>query len=104
MATVRILQKNYNIITKLSSIVNGNTVTLHPKKFANVCYSLGFIVVIYWPFLPIPFRIAALALGQSYDFPSASAATLKDMGQLNHSNQQRTQYITSHCCNACNLG
>ena len=33
-------------------------------------------------YLPISFRVAALALGQSYDCPSASEATLKDMGQI----------------------
>ena len=31
-------------------------------------------------YIPIYFRVASLALGQSYDCPSASEATLKDMG------------------------
>ena len=37
--------------------------------------------------LPMAFRVASLALGQSYDCPSASDVTLKDkgkMGLLNH--------------------
>ena len=33
--------------------------------------------------LPIFFRVTSLALGQSYDFPSASDVTLKDMGKTN---------------------
>ena len=33
--------------------------------------------------LPISFRVTLLALGQSYDCPSASEATLKDMGKYN---------------------
>ena len=32
--------------------------------------------------LPISFRVASLALGQSYDCPSACEATLKDMGKI----------------------
>ena len=32
-------------------------------------------------FVPISFRVASLALGQSYDCPSASEATLKNMGK-----------------------
>ena len=31
--------------------------------------------------LPLSFRVASLALGQSYDCPSASEATLKDTGK-----------------------
>ena len=33
--------------------------------------------------LPISFRITSLALGQSYDCPSANEVTLKDMGKIN---------------------
>ena len=40
-----------------------------------------WIHVIY---LPISFRIASLALGQSHDCPSASEAILKDQGEINH--------------------
>ena len=32
--------------------------------------------------LPQSFRVASLALGQSYDCPSANEATLKDMGKI----------------------
>ena len=34
-----------------------------------------------WLILPISFRVASLAFGQSYDCPSASEATLKDMSK-----------------------
>ena len=36
---------------------------------------------VYGIHLPISFRVVSLALGQSYDCPSASKATLKDMGK-----------------------
>ena len=35
-----------------------------------------------WSVLPISFRVTSLALGQSYDCPSAIEATLKDMGRV----------------------
>ena len=41
--------------------------------------SSKWICVIY---LPILFRVTSLALGQSYDCPSASEVTLKDMGEI----------------------
>ena len=40
-----------------------------------------FVVVTYQSILPICFRVTSLALGQSYDCPSASNATLKNMGK-----------------------
>ena len=48
-------------------------------------YLYGFIFCI----LPISFRVAALALGQSYDCPSASEVTLKNIDKINH-NQTTT--------------
>ena len=39
------------------------------------------IVVVY---LPISFRVTSLALGQSYDCPSISEVTLKNMGKIQH--------------------
>ena len=42
-------------------------------------FPFWYIDVIY---LPISFRVASLSLGQSYDCPSASEVTLKDMGTL----------------------
>ena len=42
---------------------------------------LRFIVVWYWSILPISFSVASLALGQSYDCPSASEVTLNDMDE-----------------------
>ena len=38
-------------------------------------------VVWHWSVIPISFRVSSLALGQSYDCPSASETTLKDMGK-----------------------
>ena len=43
-------------------------------------FSLFWIHMIY---LPIFFSVTSLALGQSYDCPSASEVTLKDMGKIN---------------------
>ena len=39
-------------------------------------------VVRAWFIWPISFRVTSLALGQSYDCPSASEVILKDMGQF----------------------
>ena len=52
--------------------------TVYPKNYA---YDLCFVEVWYRSFKPISFRVALMALGQSYDCPSASEATLKDMGE-----------------------
>ena len=50
---------------------------IHPQN-----YILSRLVVdMRWSTLPISFRLSSLALGQSYDCPSASEATLKDMGK-----------------------
>ena len=40
--------------------------------------------------LPTSFRVASLALGQSYDCPSASEVTLKDVAKINK------YYTTKH--------
>ena len=45
------------------------------------CYIMNFLRI-YKTYLPIFFRAVSLALGQSCDCPSASEATLKDMGKL----------------------
>ena len=42
---------------------------------------LCFVVVKYHPILPISFRVTSQALGQSYDCPSASEVTLKDISK-----------------------
>ena len=41
-------------------------------------------VLLYMMPLLISFRVASLALGQSYDCPSASEVTLKDMSKIRH--------------------
>ena len=42
-------------------------------------------------FLPIVFRVPSLALGQSYDCPTASEVTLKDISKIN-----QCQFMTKH--------
>ena len=44
-------------------------------------------------YLPMSLRVTSLALGQSYDCPSASGATLKDMGKINHYQAQTKQSV-----------
>ena len=46
---------------------------------------------IYLINLPISFRVASLALGQSYDCPSASEVTLKDVGHIDHFKPQQKE-------------
>ena len=46
-----------------------------------VCHLLYFVVVWYQSILSISIRVNSLALGQSYDCPSASEVTLKNMGK-----------------------
>ena len=45
--------------------------------FFTLCFIMGCLQFI----LPIFFRVTSLALGQSYDCPSASEATLKNNGK-----------------------
>ena len=61
-----------------------------PIKYANgfCCDSLvGCLFYSQWInviHFPIFFRVATLVLGQSYDCPSTSVATLKNMGKIHH--------------------
>ena len=49
-------------------------------------------------FSPISFRVASLALGQSYDCPSASEATLKDIGKnISTYNHNKTKHNKTVC-------
>ena len=51
-------------------------------KIVYMCYALPCnAVVVPWSNLPLSFRVVSLALGQSYDCPSASEAALKNMGK-----------------------
>ena len=43
-----------------------------------------FCFGLVWGCLPISFRVSSLALGQSYDCPSAGEVILKDMGKITH--------------------
>ena len=40
-------------------------------------------------YLPISYRVTSLTLGQSYDCPSVSEVTLKDMGEMTHAKLQQ---------------
>ena len=59
------------------------------KIYTQFCCAIlccGFIISSLWChmiYLPIFFRVTSLALGQSWDCPSASEVTLKDMGKIN---------------------
>ena len=80
-----------------ASTYGGNASTngagvMHPLKFHNIFLfshhkNYAQFRFVWWfdtghSFLPISFRVASLALGQSHDCPSASEVTLKDMGKL----------------------
>ena len=47
-----------------------------------VCVLSPFATIWYQSVLPISFKVTSLALGQSYDCPSASEVTLKNMDKL----------------------
>ena len=64
--------------------INGNHLqtvpdAVHQKKYVHGSY---FVMVEYHLILSISFRVTSLALGQSYDCPSTSEATLEDRGKL----------------------
>ena len=66
----------------------------------NIKYAHGFVLfgyVIHIMYLPISFRVTSLALGQSYDCPSGSKVTLKDMGK---SDSIKTQQSINHVDNS----
>ena len=50
-----------------------------------------FFVVLHWLTEPMSFKITPLALGQSYDCPSAIEAILKDMDKIIVINTLRTK-------------
>ena len=52
------------------------------KKYVQIHTLLLFVVDMYWLILPISFKVASLALVESYDFPSGSEATLEYMGKI----------------------
>ena len=69
----------------LLRLANGNSVKYIPWSMLIVWFSFPSVYIIgsWWihvDYLPTSFRVGSLALGQSYDCPSASEATLKDMG------------------------
>ena len=70
----------------------GNTVypieyTKYVHSVLSYCFmELRWICVI---FLPMYFRVTSQALGQSYDCPSASEVTLKDMNEIDQNKPQQ---------------
>ena len=57
---------------------------MHMVLLCFVC--CGYIISFHWMYmiyLPISFSVTSLTLGQSYDCPSASEVTLKDVGKIN---------------------
>ena len=60
-----------------------------------LCFAvvISSVHVIHALYLPVFFRVASLALGQSYDCPSASEVTLNYMGEIGRY-QNRTQNTT----------
>ena len=68
--------KNF-LLSCLNTFHSSQNTSITKKNSEGLCHVL--ICMIYWP---ISFRVAALALVQSYDCPRASEVTLKDMGKL----------------------
>ena len=57
--------------------------TVYPMWYVVAWLCAGYIIWAYWIHpLPIFIKVAPLALGQSYDCPSASEVTMKDMGKF----------------------
>ena len=52
-----------------------------PRIIPMVRILLCVVSIWYWLILLMSFRVTSLVLGQSYDCPSASEVTLKDMGK-----------------------
>ena len=70
-----------------ASIHNKECLTVHHTEYGSfgcALFCCGHIIIACWIqmnylYLPISFKITTLALGQSYDCPSASEVTLKDL-------------------------
>ena len=77
--------------------------TVYPINYANgfaVIYNCFVIVILLISinviYLYIFYMVTSLALGQSYDCPSASEVTLKDMGKIDIPDHNKIQQSTSH--------
>ena len=106
-APIFIVKKSitYKLCTLYTSLI---VWTVRPIKYAlHICtfscstHEYGSLKI-HMMYLPIFFRVASLALGQSYDCPSASEATLQDMGLLSSTkpqhehNSRETHYSAYH--------
>ena len=77
-----LILNQYWIITQCGPVLNHHTmwfITIQPMDYA---YASCFVVIRYWPILPIFFGIPSLALGQSYDCPSACEGIVTNIGKL----------------------
>ena len=66
-----------------------------PRNLYGVHDLICFFILRYELILPLSFRVTSLALGQSYDCPSASNVTLEDMAKRNPMNMSGTHDITT---------
>ena len=79
-------RKAHSILLSRHLIYSNTTPQELCRRFA-FCLCLVAILCLI---IPISFRVTSLALGQSYDCPSASEATLKDMAKYHM--HQKLQY------------
>ena len=80
---------------------------VYPIKYAHgfvvfcfVLFCFGYVTGSQWihvVYLLISFRVTSLALGQSYDCPSASEVTLKDMDTINLYQTTTKQKPCAYC-------
>ena len=70
-----------------------NAYRAHHKYYGS--HFVVFVVALYQLIFSISFRVASLALGQSYDYPSASEATLIHTGKQISKLQQDNHEITT---------
>ena len=75
-----------------------------PRKAIKFNHSISqpccFVVVRYWLIFAISIRVTSLALGQSYDCPSASETTLKDMVKYHINLPRIDDTATTKMCEA----
>ena len=84
-------------------IVNSQ-ITIYPKNYVHgLCFVLVvfffFFLVMYWPIMPTSLMVTSLALGQSYDCPSASKVPWRIW--VNKSQDFTNHYKTRHNKTVC---
>ena len=79
------------------------TFNVAPSMCTECCFALfcyGLIMRSWWIYnicLPIAFRVTSLALGQSYDCPSASEVTLMDLEKSTNTKPQQNRNKHKPC-------